>query len=51
MNLQDKLLEATIAEIEQEYYTTPKIVGDREDLDIIEFQKNEILNNRHTHQY
>ena len=24
MNLQDKLLEATIAEIEQEYYTTPK---------------------------
>lgn len=48
MNLQDKLLEATIAEIAQEYYTTPKIVGDREDLDIIEFQKNEILNNRHT---
>ena len=48
MNLQDKLLEATISEIEQEYYTTPKIIGDREDLDIIEFQKNEILNNRHT---
>ena len=29
MNLQDKLLEATITEIEQEYYTTPKIIGDR----------------------
>ena len=48
MNLQDKLLGATISEIEQEYYTTPKIVRDREDLDTIEFQKNEILNNRHT---